>query len=87
MKFILEYKSYGPKKDRYDVGDVVYVTYWYLREPDCPSKLWNEIPYVKARIVEVKSNKTVRVSYDVEGSPLFGAPGGEIPKTQIISKA
>lgn len=83
MKFILEYKSYRPK---YEVGDVVLVTWWYLREEDCPKELWIEIPYVKAIIKEVISNRRLRISYDVEGSPLYGAPESVITNKQVISK-
>jgi hypothetical protein len=83
VKFILEYKSYRPK---YEVGDVVLVTWWYLREEDCPKELWKQIPNVRARITEVISNRRLRISYDIEGSPLFGAPESVITNKQIISK-
>lgn len=85
VKFLLEYNSYSPSKKKFEVGDVVVITYWYLMEEDCPPALWKKIPTVRARIVEIVSNQRVRVSYDVDGSPLKGAPDSVIKKSKILS--
>jgi hypothetical protein len=88
MKFILEYKRYS---EEYQIGDIVYIRYWYLdalvsENAEAARKLFREIPYVKVKIIG-KEGRKLRVSYDIEGSPLKGAPEELIQKKRILQKA
>jgi hypothetical protein len=88
MKFILEYNKYS---EDYEPGDIVYIRYWYLdwvmgENPYAGRKLFDEIPYVPVKIIERKGRK-FRVSYDIDGSPLKGAPEELIQKKRILQKA
>lgn len=81
MKFILEYKSYKPK---FQIGDIVLIRYWYLKEEDCPNELRRKIPHTKVRIKEDLGRGRFLVAFDVEGSPLANAPDQKISKSEII---
>lgn len=81
MKFILEYKSYQPK---FTEGDVVLIRYWYLKEEECPNELRKKMPHTKVVIKKDLGRGRFRVGFDVEGSPLFGAPEQDIRKSDII---
>ena len=88
MKFILEYKRYS---EEYEAGDIVYIRYWYLdrlisEDAGAARKLFSEIPYVKVKIIG-KEGRKFRVSYDIEGSALKGAPEELIQKKRILQKA
>jgi hypothetical protein len=80
MKFILEYKSYKPK---FEVGDVVLIRYWYLKEEECPSELRRRIPHTPVVIKEIKSGRFL-VSHDIEGSLIQSAPDEHIRKSDIL---
>lgn len=88
MKFILEYKRYS---EEYEAGDIVYIRYWYLdrlisEDAGAARKLFSEIPYVKVKIIG-KEGRKFRVSYDIEGSALKGAPEELIQKKRILQKS
>jgi len=84
MKFILEYKSYKPV---FNVGDVVLIRYWYLKEEDCPGELRKRIPHTQVVIKEDLGRGRFVVSHDTPGSNLKNAPDEKISKSQIIDHA
>jgi hypothetical protein len=83
MKFILEFKSY---KSTYNVGDIVLIEYWYLDEKDCPNELFRKMPYTPVKIIEKISNKSFKVSHNIENSKIKNAPDEIIKNNDIIDK-
>lgn len=81
MKFIREYKKYVPS---FEVGDLVYIRYWYLKEDDCPNELRKKLQHTAVTIKESKGRGKFLVNFDVEGSLLMGAPEMIVNKSQII---
>lgn len=83
MKFILEFKSY---KSTYKVGDIVLIEYWYLDEDNCSSQLFKKMPYTPVKITEKISNKSFKVSHNIENSKIKNAPDEIIKNIDIIDK-
>jgi hypothetical protein len=83
MKFILEFKSYKPS---YKVGDIVLIEYWYLDEEDCPNGLFKKFPYTPVKIMEKISNKSFKVTHNIENSKIRNAPDEIIKNIDIIDK-
>ena len=91
MKIIKTFESYTSineaKKDKgYKVDDIVYIEYWYLDEESCPSDLHKKIPYTPVKIIEKISNKSFKVSHDVDKSKIKNAPDEIIKKVDILDK-
>lgn len=81
MKFIKEYKKYVPN---FEVGDVVYIRYWYLKEEDCPNELRKRLQHTPVILKSSNGRGKFLVNFDVEGSLLKGAPEMEVSKSEII---
>ena len=91
MKIIKTFESYTSineaKKDKgYKVDDIVYIEYWYLDDEDCHKDLHKKIPYTPVKIIEKISNKSFKVSHDVDKSKIKNAPDEIIKKTDILDK-
>lgn len=91
MKIIKTFESYTSineaKKDKgYKVGDIVYIEYWYVDEENSHPELHKKFPYTPVEIIEKKSNKSFKVSHDVEKSKIKNAPDEIIKKTDILDK-
>jgi hypothetical protein len=71
MKIIKSFESYTSinesKKDKgYKVGDLVRIEYWYLDEEDCPVELYKKMPHTIVKIIEKISNKSFKVTHNLE---------------------
>jgi hypothetical protein len=81
MKFILEYKSYKPI---FNVGDIVLITYWYLKEEECPNSLRKKILTTPVIIKEKLTRGRYLISHNIKYSKLKNAPDEEIKKSDIL---
>lgn len=91
MKIIKTFESYtsideSKKKKGYEVGDIVRIEYWYLDEEDCPTEVYKKMPHTPVKIIEKISNKSFKVSHNVEQSKIKNAPDEIIKNTDIIDK-
>lgn len=92
MKIIKSFESYTSineakkaKEDKgYKVGDIVYIEYWYVDEENSHPELHKKFPYTPVEIIEKKSNKSFKVSHNVESSKIKKAPDEEIQRKDII---
>jgi hypothetical protein len=72
MKYILE------KNNFYNIGDIIYIEYWY--KPTGKDRFITPV-----KILEIKGRKYT-ISHDVEKSKIQNAPDELIKPSQIISK-
>ena len=72
MNYLLNYSIFENKKP-YNIGDVVYIEYWYKHI------------VTPVKINEIQGNKFL-VSHNTEKSKIQNAPDELIRKNQIISK-
>lgn len=81
MKFILEYKSYKPI---FNIGDKILITYWYLKEEDCPNTLRKKILTTPVIIKEKLTRGRFLISHNIDNSKLKNAPDEIINRSHII---
>jgi hypothetical protein len=90
MKIIKSFESYTSineaKKDSYEVGDIVYIEYWYVDDENSHPELHKKFPYTPVEITEKKTNKSFKVSHNVENSKIKNAPDEVIQRKDILQR-